>query len=65
MKRCSKNMQQIYYRIIFPINTERKLNVTIRRRTGRPLNVLCTYNLRPVSTGMPKCDFNNVAKQLY
>ena len=65
MKSCPKNMQQIYCRTTFPVDTERKLNVTIRRRTGRPLNVLCTYNLRPVFIGMPKCDFNNVAKQLY
>ena len=37
----------------FPIDTGRKLNVhkTFRRRPGRLLNVLCTLNLRPVSTG--------------
>ena len=36
-----------------PVDTERKLNVhmTFRRRPGRRLNVLCTFNLRPVSTG--------------
>ena len=36
-----------------PLGTGRKLNVykTFRRRTGRLLNVLCTFNLRPVSTG--------------
>ena len=36
-----------------PVDTERKLNVhkTFRRRLGRLLNVLCTFNLRPVSTG--------------
>ena len=36
-----------------PVDTERKLNVhkTFRRRPGRLLNVLCTFNLRPVSTG--------------
>ena len=35
---------------ISPVDTERKLNVhkTFRRR---PLNVLCTFNLYPVSTG--------------
>ena len=38
-----------------PIDTGRKLNVhkTFRRRPGRLLNVLCTFNLRPVSTGYP------------
>ena len=35
------------------VDTGRKLNVhkTFRRRPGRFLNVLCTFNLRPVSTG--------------
>ena len=35
------------------VNTGRKLNVrkTFRRRLGHFLNVLCTFNLRPVSTG--------------
>ena len=35
------------------VDTGRKLNVhkTFRRRPGRLLNVLCTLNLRPVSTG--------------
>ena len=38
---------------LFPVDTGRKLNAhkTFRRRPGRLLNVLCTYNLRPVSTG--------------
>ena len=38
-----------------PVDTGRKLNVhkTFRRRPGRLLNVLCTFNLRPVSTGIP------------
>ena len=37
---------------LLPIDTARKLNVhkTFRRRTGRLLNILCTFNLRPVST---------------
>ena len=37
-----------------PVDTGRKLNVhkTFRRRPGRLLNVLCTFNVRPVSTGM-------------
>ena len=36
------------------VDTRRKLNVhkTFRRRPGRRLNVLCTFNLRPVSTGI-------------
>ena len=36
-----------------PVDTGRKLNVhkTFRRRPGRLLNALCTFNLRPVSTG--------------
>ena len=36
-----------------PAVTGRKFNVRkmFRRRPGRPMNVLCTFNLRPVSTG--------------
>ena len=36
-----------------PVDTGRRLNVhkTFRRGPGRLLNVLCTFNLRPVSTG--------------
>ena len=36
-----------------PVDTGRKLSVhkTFRRRAGRLLNVICTFNLRPVSTG--------------
>ena len=36
------------------VDTETKLNVhkTFRRRPGRFLNVLCTFNLRPVSAGL-------------
>ena len=36
-----------------PVDTGRKLNVhqTFRRRPGRLLNVLSTFNLRHVSTG--------------
>ena len=42
---CRKNIRS-------PVDTGRKLNVhkTFRRRPGRLLNVLCTFNLRPVST---------------
>ena len=41
--------------IFYPVDTGRKLNIhkTFRRRPGRLLNVLCTFNLRPVSTGYP------------
>ena len=37
----------------YPVDTGRKLNVhnTFRRRPGRLLNVLCTFNFRPVSAG--------------
>ena len=37
----------------YQVDTGRKLNVhkTFRRRPGRLLNVLFTFNLRPVSTG--------------
>ena len=37
-----------------PVDKGRKLNVhkTFRRRPGRLLNVLCTFNLCPVSTGV-------------
>ena len=40
-----------------PVYTGRKLNVhkAFRRRPGRLLNVLCTFNLRPVSTGLASC----------
>ena len=36
-----------------PVDTERKFNVhkTFRKRPGRLLNVLCAFNLRPVSAG--------------
>ena len=39
--------------VIHAVDKGRKLNVhkTLRRRPGRLLNVLCTFNLRPVSTG--------------
>ena len=41
-------------KIVIPVDTGRKLNVhkTFRRRPGRLLNVLCTFNLRPVFTGI-------------
>ena len=38
---------------IWPVDAERKLKIhkTFRRRPGCLLNVLNTFNLRPVSTG--------------
>ena len=45
-----------YYHMVFyiPVDTGRKLNVckTFRRRPERLLEVLYTFNLRSVSTGM-------------
>ena len=40
-------------RVNYPVDTGHKLNVhkTFRRHPGCLLNVLCTFNLRPVSTG--------------
>ena len=40
-------------KITSPVDTGRKLNIhkTFRRRPGRLLNILCMFNLRPVSTG--------------
>ena len=40
--------------ITCPVDTERKLNVhkKFRKRPERLLNVLCTFSLRPVSTGL-------------
>ena len=37
----------------YPVDAGRKLSLykTFRRRPGRLLNVLCTFTLRPVSTG--------------
>ena len=42
-----------FYYWLCTVDTRRKLNVhkTFRRRLGRLLNVLCTFNLRPMSTG--------------
>ena len=46
----------------FPVDTGRKLNIhkTFRRRPGRLLNVLCTFNLRPVSTGFDRLIQHNM-----
>ena len=39
--------------LVTPVDTGLKLNVhkTFRRRPGSLLNILCTFNLRPVSDG--------------
>ena len=39
--------------LLYPLDTVQKLNVhqTFRKRPGRLLNVLCTFNLSPVSRG--------------
>ena len=54
--RCLKSViHQLYSKNHwFPVDTGCKLNVhkTFRRRPGRLLNVLCIFNLRPVSTGL-------------
>ena len=54
LKTCSVFI--VFYNVIIlydPVDTGRKFNVhkTFRRRPGRLLNVLCTFNLRPVSMG--------------
>ena len=50
-----KKIKKIFIKIQihYPLDTGRKLNVhkTFRRRPRRLLNVLCTFNLRPVSIG--------------
>ena len=47
--------------LISPVDTGRKLNVhkTFKRRHGYLLSVLCTFNLRPVSTGSDLLDLPN------
>ena len=50
---CRYNTQELRIWAVFPADTGRKLTVrkTFTRRPGRLLKVLCTFNLRPVSTG--------------
>ena len=73
---CSLNKKQCNYKILIrcvsnPVNTGRKLNVhkTFRRCPGRLLNVLCTFNLRPVSTGndqkQPRFHFYNSCNEVF
>ena len=49
----------------FPVDTGRKLNVQkiFRRRPGRLLNVFCTFNLRPVSTGFANIYANRISDE--
>ena len=56
-----RNSNPIMFKWINPLDTGRKLNVhkTFRRSPGRLLNVLCTFNLRPVSTGKNWVNHNN------
>ena len=56
-----RNSNPIMFEWINPLDTGRKLNVhkTFRRSPGRLLNVLCTFNLRPVSTGKSWVNHNN------
>ena len=56
-QKCKDNANHSNIKVIvsnFPVDTGRKLNVykTFRRRPGRLLNVLCMFNLCPVSTGL-------------
>ena len=52
MVRTSANCH-LELKVHTPVDKGRKLNVhkTFRRRPGRLMNLLCTFNLRPVSTG--------------
>ena len=45
-----ENVFRGYVHYGYPVDTGRKL--TFRRCPGRLLNVICTFNLRPVSTGI-------------
>ena len=49
-----------------PVDTGRKLNVhkTFRRRPGCLLNVLCTFNLGPVSTGLYQFSLRKIKSKL-
>ena len=49
----SKDLKMKLMSVNYPVDTGRELNVhkAFRRRPGSLLNVLCTFNLHPVSTG--------------
>ena len=57
------NLQKFMY----PVDTGRKLNVhkAFRRRSGRLLNVLCAFNLRPGSTGYMNVSLEEVITKNY
>ena len=50
--------------VMIPVDTGRKLNVhkTFRRRPGRPLNVLCTFNVRLPRTILVTLNLLNIKK---
>ena len=53
-KLWSKHQSNMLILLPFPVDLGLKLNVhkTFRKRPGHLLNVSCTFNLRPVSTGL-------------
>ena len=54
LKTSHQQHHRKHLKVHFPVATGRKLNLhkTFKRRPGRLLNVLDTFNLRPVSTGL-------------
>ena len=50
-----------------PVDTGRKLNVhkTFRRRPGRLLNFLCTFNIRPVANEIVAVSQTRVISKLH
>ena len=50
---CFAINKRSFFECHYPLDTGRKLNVykTFKRRPGRLLKVLCTFNLHPVSRG--------------
>ena len=50
---CKQLSHLSHFSNSFPVDAGRKMNVhkTFRRRPGPLLNVLCTFNLPPVSAG--------------
>ena len=51
LRHSSQKLPDFLHGVRIPLDTGRKLNVhkTFRRRSGRLLNVLCIFNLRPMS----------------
>ena len=56
MKKLSNTEVKLKKDVTYPVYTRRKLDAhkMFRRRPERLLNVLCTFNLRPVSTRIKK-----------